>query len=61
MILGKVINDRILLVYLYLYEASRGLIIFPDCLKLRLNRFLALVLFFINLVMSISVHRPESH
>jgi hypothetical protein len=60
-ILGKVINDRILLVNLYLYEASRSLIIFSDCLKLRLNRLLALVLLFINLVMNSTFNRPESH
>lgn len=60
-ILGKVINDRILLVDLYLYEASRCLIIFSDCLKLLLNRLLALVLLFINLVMNITVNRPEPH
>jgi hypothetical protein len=60
-ILGKVINDRILLVDLYLYEASRCLIIFSDCLKLLLNRLLALVILFINLVMNSTVNRPESH
>lgn len=61
MILGQVINDRILLVDLYLYEASRSLIILSDCLKLLLNRLLPLVLLFINLVMNSTVNRPESH
>ena len=60
-ILGKVINDRILLVDLYLYEASRSLIIFSDCLQLRLNRLLALVFLLIYLVMNSPVHRPETH
>jgi hypothetical protein len=60
-ILGQVINDRILLVDLYLYEASWSLIILSDCLKLLLNRLLALVLLFINLVMNSTVNRPESH
>ena len=60
-ILGKVINDRILLVDLYLYEASRSLIIFSDCLQLRLSRFLALVFLLVYLVMNSPVHRPETH